>query len=363
MSKRIALAIDSLAGGGAEKIVLTLAREFKRLGHEPHILVLSPHCDYVLPADIPVHFCFDKGQRHIDGLLTQHLAVKKVKQWVTSLSSLLGSFDVFFSNLDRTNLLFTKAQVKPLYCVIHNAIEEELKRELKLGPLAYWAMWRAKKALNHQQLITVSKGIEDDIIQRKRIQATSIQTIYNPFDIDAIRHSAELPNLDIPKGDYIIHVGRVAKQKRHDVLLSAFAKMQTKLPLVLLCNKPRKALALAKKYGVADRVICPGFQENPFTWIKNARLLVLSSDYEGFGNVIMESLICNTPVVSTDCPFGPNEILTQACAQFLVPRRDPVALANKMDQALVAYPPIGDIDIFKKIEIEYSATQYLKLIP
>ena len=212
MSKRIALAIDSLAGGGAEKIVLTLAREFKRLGHEPHILVLSPHCDYVLPADIPVHFCFDKGQRHIDGLLTQHLAVKKVKQWVASLSSLLGAFDVFFSNLDRTNLLFTKAQVKPLYCVIHNAIEEELKRELKLGPLAYWAMWREKKALNKQQLITVSKGIEDDIIQRKRIQAASIQTIYNPFDIDAIRHSAELPNLDIPKGDYIIHVGRVAKQ-------------------------------------------------------------------------------------------------------------------------------------------------------
>ncbi|UCX06387.1 glycosyltransferase [Shewanella glacialimarina] len=363
MAKRIGLAIDSLAGGGAEKIVLTLAREFKRLGHEPHLLVLSPHCDYTLPQDIPVHFCFTKGQRHIDGLFVQHRSVKRIKDWIATLSDHLGQFDVFFSNLDRTNLLLTQAKVSPLFCVIHNAIEEELRREMKLGPLAYFGMWRAKKALSGQRLITVSKGIEQDIIKQKRIKPMSMQTIYNPFDIESIRESASLPNVQIPKGDYIIHVGRVAKQKRHDVLFSALAKMQIKLPLVLLCNNPKKALKLAAKYGVADRVICPGFQDNPFSWIKHARLLVLSSDYEGFGNVIMESLICGTPVVSTDCPFGPNEILTQDCAQFLVPRRDPQALAIKMEQALNEYPLIADTEIFKQVDIEYSATQYLKLIP
>ncbi|GIU29223.1 glycosyl transferase [Shewanella colwelliana] len=360
--KRIAIAIDSLAGGGAEKIVLTLAAELKRLGHAPHLLVLTPHCEYQLPADIPVHFCFDESQKHSDSIWRVSRSVEEVKRWVSEIEAEYGLFNLFLSNLDKTNLLFTQANLSPLFCIVHNSIEEELKRQLKLGPLAYFNMLRAKKSLNGQHLVTVSKGIEREIIACQRISPQSIRTIYNPFDLKDIRGRADELNQAIPNGDFIIHVGRVAKQKRHDILFAALAKMKHQLPLVLLCSNPKKAMKLAKKYGVADRIICPGFQANPFPWIKKARLLALSSDFEGFGNVLMEALICGTPVVSTDCPHGPNEILTGPLADFLSPRRDVDQLSEKMDAALCDYPNMEDIALFEHIEIEKIAKTYLALI-
>ena len=359
--KRIALVIDSLAGGGAEKIVLTLATEMKRLGHEPHLLVISPNYDYVVPEGIPLHVCFDERDKHIIAWWRLGRSAARVKQWIEGIEQAYGRFDLILSNLDKSNLLLTRAGVAPLYIVVHNSIEEELKRERKLGPLAYLTMLRAKKALDGQALITVSKGIAREISQTGRIAPRSMRTIYNPFDVDAIRAKAEEVNPDIPEGDYLIHVGRVARQKRHDILFQALAKMQKPLPLVLLCNNPKKAMKLAKKHGVADRIICPGFQANPFPWIRRAKLLVLSSDYEGFGNVLAEGLMCGTPVVSTRCPHGPDEILTGELADYLAPRRDSEALSRKIDKALCHYPSLHQCEIFDEVAIERIVADYLSL--
>ncbi len=360
-SKRIALAIDSLAGGGAEKIVLTLAIELKKQGHQPHILSLKPNCAYDIPDGIPVHFCFEKGDRSFDSFWRLSRSTARVKAWVESIEAEYGCFDLVLSNLDKSNLLLTRAKVSPLYIVVHNSIEEQLQREKKLGPLPYIELLRAKKALNGQRLITVSKGIEQEIKQRKRIKPLSIQTIYNPFDFEAIRAQALESNPAIPQGDFIIHVGRVAKQKRHDNLFQALAKMEHKLPLVLLCNNSKKAMKLARQYGVAEQIICPGFQSNPFPWIKRAKLLALSSDYEGLPTVLIEALICGTPVVSTLCPHGPSEILTGELAEFLVPRRDTDALAAKLDSALKDYPEIESVAIFSEISVEKVVKNYLGL--
>jgi glycosyltransferase involved in cell wall biosynthesis len=128
-----------------------------------------------------------------------------------------------------------------------------------------------------------------------------------------------------------------------------------------LCNKPQKALKLAKKYGVANRVVLPGFQENPYNWIKQAEVLILSSDYEGFGNVLLESIAVNTKVVSTDCRHGPNEILTDQLSQFLVPRRDPEKLAEQINHALTANIDLKTADILTKVSAEKIAQQYLLL--
>jgi glycosyltransferase involved in cell wall biosynthesis len=156
-------------------------------------------------------------------------------------------------------------------------------------------------------------------------------------------------------------VGRLAKQKRHDILFKALALVASDVKLVLLCNKPQKALKLAKKYGVANRVVLPGFQENPYNWITQAEVLILSSDYEGFGNVLLEAITVNTKVVSTDCRHGPNEILTGQLAAFLAPRREPEKLAKCINKALTVNVDLKNADILTKVSAEKIVQQYLLL--
>jgi glycosyltransferase involved in cell wall biosynthesis len=97
--------------------------------------------------------------------------------------------------------------------------------------------------------------------------------------------------------------------------------------------------------GLAGRVIVAGFQQNPYPWMRNARLLVLCSDHEGLPNVLIEALALGTPVVSTDCPSGPREILGAAGAPWLVPCGDAAALAQAMGAALDQRPALDGIDL------------------
>lgn len=361
LPKRIAIVIDSLSGGGAEKVMLTLAKGLQARGHEPHLLVLEPAVEHEVPVDIPLHFCFGANEHNLDSFWRLNGTVAKLKNFLTQLQQNIGRFDLFLSNLHQTNLLMTRTGVSPLYCVVHNSMDEELKRQRKLGPIAWLEMWRAQKALNGQHLIAVSEGVADELRQSTRIMPASVTTIYNPFALAEIRAQAELIPEDLPKGDYLIHVGRFARQKRHDVLFAALKQMQHNLPLILLCSNRKKAQKAITKLGLQQRVIVAGFQQNPFPWIKHARALVLSSDYEGFGNVLLEALALGTPAISTACPHGPTEILTGNLAQWLVPRRDPVALAKKLDQLLDSKPDVTDAEILSKVNLDTIVQQYLAL--
>jgi glycosyltransferase involved in cell wall biosynthesis len=360
--KKIAIVIDSLTGGGAEKVALSLATELIAQGHQPHLIVLQNECAYELPQGLPVHYCFEVTNRNFDSIWNINQSVVTLKALIKSVEREFGQFDMFLSNLDKSNLMMTKAAISPLFCVVHNSIEEELKRQIKLGPFAYLKMLKQKNALNGQHLVTVSKGIETEIISKGRIQPASICTIYNPFDFDDIKKKANETDTDIPQEPYFIHIGRVAKQKRHDVLFEALSLMKTDIKLVLLCNNKKKALKIAAKFGVQNKLIIPGFKTNPFPWIKQAKLLALSSDYEGLGNVLIESLICNTPIVSTNCNHGPQEIMTDELAAFLVPRRNPAELAAKIDLALLSPPALTQPAILSKVAASTVAEAYANLI-
>ncbi len=358
---RIAIAIDSLAGGGAEKVMITLAKQFISLGHEPHFLVMEDNRYYDTPDNLPVHQCFADKDKDYDHFGRLKVAANKLRVKIAEIEAQVGKFDLFLSNLDKTNLMMTKIGVSPLYVIVHSSVEEELRRQFKLGPIAYFKKLRAKKALNGQHLITVSKGIASEIEHKGRIKPASMRTIYNPFEFNEIIQQSQQDNPQIPEGEFLIHVGRFAKQKRHDVLFEALKLKQNQLPVVLLCHNHKKAVKAAKKFGVEKLVIIPGFQANPFPWIKRAKALLLSSDFEGLPTVLIESLACGTPVVSTDCPHGPKEILTGDLAPYLVPRRDPKALAQMID-AVVANPPsLERVEILTKVDANLIAEQYLAL--
>jgi len=359
--KNIVIVIDGLTGGGAERVMISLATELVGQGHLVTILSLSNRCDYEIPDGINVCHLFDHKASKVDRFWQVKGSVAKLEEWFAKSELQSSPYDLVLSNLDRSNNLLSKSNITSVYYIVHNSVEEELQRQKKLGPLAYWYLRKSKKNLSGRNLITVSKGIELEVIQGNKITPNSICTIYNPFDINDIQKKASSEDTNIPNEPYIIHVGRLAKQKRHDILFAAFAQVKEDVKLVLLCNKPEKAFKLAQKYGVAERLILPGFQANPYNWIKRAKALVLSSDYEGFGNVLLEAIAVNTKVVSTACPHGPDEILTGQLCEFLVPRRDPKALADAITRVLKAELNLNDVDILSKVSSRDIAQQYLKL--
>jgi glycosyltransferase involved in cell wall biosynthesis len=359
--KNIAIVIDSLVGGGAERVMISLASALISQQHSVTLLSLSNRIEYTIPAAIKVCCLFDHKAKKVDSLWSSNKSVARLEAWFFQQEKQYGQFDLVLSNLDRSNNLLAKSRIESVFFVIHNSIKEELQRQKKLGPFAYFYLLKSKRNLSNKNLICVSKGIEQEIIDSTLIRPKTLLTIYNPFDLNDIRKRAQEHNTDIPSVPYLIHVGRLAKQKRHDILFKALALVASDVKLVLLCNKPQKALKLAKKYGVANRVVLPGFQENPYNWITQAEVLILSSDYEGFGNVLLEAITVNTKVVSTDCRHGPNEILTGQLAAFLAPRREPEKLAKCINKALTVNVDLKNADILTKVSAEKIVQQYLLL--
>ena len=158
-------------------------------------------------------------------------------------------------------------------------------------------------------------------------------------------------------------------EKNQKLLVKAYKKSEITLPLVLIGNvhtdSDKKYLSelkeLIKKLNLGDKIIFSGFQKNPYPWIKNAELFVMSSNSEGLPLVLVEALILGTNIISTDCPTGPSEVLIGNLKEFLSPVNDIDALASNIKNALIDYPNV-DQEILNKFKAEYSVNQYLSLI-
>ncbi|KTF12942.1 glycosyltransferase [Pseudoalteromonas carrageenovora] len=356
----VVIVIDSLAGGGAEKVMLTLAQQLIK-EHCVTILSLADNFEYAIPEQIKVESLFTDRASKVDRFWKINKSVAKLEAWFSNKQQDIGAIDLVLSNLDRSNNLLAKSAVKNVHFVMHNSVNAELARQKKLGPFSYRYLKKSKQNLNGKSLVCVSKGVEQEINQGDLITPSAITTIYNPFDLADIKRQSNEVNTAIPQSPYLIHVGRLAKQKRHDILFAAFAKLDKKNKLVLLCNKPAKAFKLAKEYGIEEQLIVPGFEQNPYNWIKHAQALVLSSDFEGLPTVLIEALAVGTPVVSTNCTFGPSEILTGELANYLVPVGNSEELSAQIKQVLANKPNVENAEILQKVNAELVAQQYLAL--
>jgi glycosyltransferase involved in cell wall biosynthesis len=279
-----------------------------------------------------------------------------------SLENKYGTFDLILSNYGHRKLLFPKHIRDKLYYWIHIDPTIPLNNLAKNNPKKYNnTIKKHQKHYNNKNLIAVSKGTEIGILNSARVKPKSICTIYNPFDFDKIQNLSLQNNPNIPKENYIIHAARFdLPHKRQDILFAAFAKIKSNCKLVLLTEPCEELNKLIKQFKIQNKVIIAGFKNNPYPWFKNANLTVLCSDFEALPTVIIESLICGTPVVSTDCISGPNEILTGNMANWLVPTGDADALAKKNDQLLNNPEPIN-IDILEKFSANNILTQLINL--
>jgi glycosyltransferase involved in cell wall biosynthesis len=198
------------------------------------------------------------------------------------------------------------------------------------------------------EVVAVSEDVEKELRETHGLETDTCTTIRNPVDVEEVtsKSSRDVDHDwfldDVP---VIVGVGRFVEQKQFSVLLTAFERLtrQTEARLVLVGDGPlrEKLSALAVELNIEDRVDFLGFASNPYKYMRKAQLLAISSRYEGFGVVTVEALACGTPVVATDCPGGPSDILNDGEFGELVDVGDPGQLADAMARTL-ENPPDPD---------------------
>lgn len=337
-SKKIFCIIPSLRGGGAERILILLLKYIDRNRFTPALVVFNTENAYKqdLPPDIPI-ICLNKKNRFDFFRLAWNLS-RIIKQGKPSLILSFLTYTNYLTVLAR-NLVNSKI---PLLL----SEQSNLTQSLKLQRFK-----RIKKILIRNlypkatDIIAISEGVQEDLITNYKVPKNRCFVIYNGVEIERIREFADEKithpwfKKDIP---IIIACGRLVAQKNYPLLLKAMSlvlKEKNARLLILGEGKDRSKLGeYATKLDISQNLAFLGFQSNPFKYMSQATVFVLSSSWEGFGNVIIEAMACGTPVISTRCPSGPDEIITDGVNGLLVPVRDVNALANAMLRLLKDEP-------------------------
>ncbi len=325
-TKIVVLSINCLQGGGAERVVLTLGKGFYELGYEVHILRFKPLVQYELDANLNYHVIKFKPYKLVPGKERRdEMFARRVDKYITKK---IGQPDLILSNLDRSDSIFSYSKLENIVYVIHNTVSllYKLKQEEEINKKKEELL----RIYSKHPCIGVSNGVKKDFVQTFG-NITPTAAIHNPIDRDDIQRQA---NAFIPEyQNYIVHVGSFKDAKRHDLLIQAYARTDKSMPLLLLGQGKHKSEMekLVTELKLEDKIIFLGFRENPFPYIKHAQFKVLTSDWEGCPLVIPEALAIGTPVISTDCPSGPSELLP---SNNLMPMRDVDAIAEKMNQAM-----------------------------
>ncbi|CRI64607.1 Glycosyl transferase group 1 [Thiocapsa sp. KS1] len=238
------------------------------------------------------------------------------------------------------------------------------------GPLERWVQRTSMGRLYPfaDQVIVTSAGVADDMASYTGLARERIRVVPSPV-VPASLFTEALARPDHPwlgrsDAPLILGAGELCGRKDFETLLRAFARVRAQRPCRLMILGQGRArerlLALAAELGVADDVALPGFVPEPYAFMAHADLFAFTSRWEGLGFVIIEALAVGTPVVATDCPSGPREILQDGRIGPLVPVGDAAALAAAMMQTLDAPPPEALLrDAARPYEIEASTDAYL----
>ncbi len=373
---RIAIFVSSWPRGAIQRLMLNLADEFAAAGH--HVDLLAPRGSAPaegLPANVRLVALAPR--------LSALPGIGRHKRWFVPLA--LPAL-VRYLRRERPAAMLTGGEWPNVVALAARRLAGGptrlvLSEHIHVGAsTAGTGERQARRLLPHlmarlytgaDAIVAVSEGVRQDLLRRFALPPGRVHTIYNPVITSALLAARDAP-LDDPwfapgTPPVLLNVAQLRVQKDQATLLRAFARVRQVRPARLLIlgegNQRPTLEALSRELGIATDVRLAGFLPNPLAYMRRARLFVLSSAWEGFGNVLVEALVCGCPVVSTDCPSGPAEILDGGRYGRLVPVGDADALAAAILAALDAPPNRTELE---RRGMAYSAAaaapQYLQLL-
>ncbi|MUL39003.1 glycosyltransferase family 4 protein [Gloeocapsopsis dulcis] len=330
---QLTLVTATLTCGGAERVLVLLTEGFLQRGYTVSVITLSgKDIDfYKLPSQVE--------RIALDVMGTSSNIVQAVKNNFYRLSHLRKAIqstqpDAVISFVDQTNISTLLSLTKTNYPII---VTEHCDVGMKYGS-AIWEKLRRLSYPHAAKVVSVSRGVEsafDWLPERKKT------VIYNPLIIrEDPQSQMSLPQGIDPQKQWIVAMGRLTYQKGFDLLLSAFKQIADRFTdwqlIILGEGELRQELETnVDKLGLSHQVVLPGVVNNPFAILRQAKFFAMASRFEGFPMVHGEALACGLPVICTDCPSGPKEIIRDGVDGILVSNGDVAAIASAMEHLIV----------------------------
>lgn len=364
-NQRISFFLPKLAGGGAERAMLHLAEGFADRGLTVDLVLAEASGEYLDQVSPKISIVDLKSTRPV--IVTKTLALRRYLQQEQP-SVLFSALDILSSALWARGQ--TNARTRIVMCV-QTYLSEQFQNHQRNTIARFrrqMVRWLYPKA---DAIVAASLGTAKDVAEITGLPIDRIDVAYNPVVTpemqQKIHESIDHPWFAPDQPPVLLGVGRLVSQKDFFTLIRAFAEVRAVQPARLMIlgeGEQRSQLEqLIHELQLDADVALPGFVENPYAYMAHARVFVLSSRFEGFGNVVAEALATGTAVVATDCPSGPAEILDYGKYGKLVPTANPSALATAILETLESP---ADSDALKARSLEFTrdriVDQYLTVV-
>jgi len=305
MKKKILFIVPSMRGGGSERVISIILKHLSREKFDITLALLKKEGKYLddLPTDIKI----------IDLEVTQaRFALVKIIKLILSQKP-----DIVFSTLGYLNILISI--IRPFFSKNIKFIAREssivsIQNKQEKYPKLFDFLFK-NFYKNFDLIISQSNYMKNDLVQNYNIDSDKIEVINNPIDLENI---SKLSNEKLDEKIELLAVGRLDKNKNFKDIITILPNLNFTLTILGEGKEKESLLNLAKQLKVEDRVKFLGFQSNPYKYMKNAKVLILTSKYEGFPNVILEANACGTPIVAYDCAGGTAEIVENGVNGYLV---------------------------------------------
>ncbi len=312
MRKKIAILTYSLIGGGAERAVANLLQNLDRSKYDIHLVLMSTDIDYEIPADQIIHFISksDNLEREIIKLIKLPMLAKRFSKYCND-----QNIELVFSLMNRPNMVATMARyfgLKAKVLISERFYTPYYYNNDSLGGRI--KTWLLKKYYKKADCILPNSQATRRALENIFGIKTDYRVIKNPANISAIRSLRNAPITEGIKFDKFtfIYVSAFRPEKNHSLLIEAVADLKEKDFQLILIGKGELQAAMIEKVqrlALQKKVIFLPFTENPFKFLSKSTCFVSCSPAEGSPNVLIESLICELPIIAPDCKTGQTELL------------------------------------------------------